>query len=146
MLMRKEVLFAVFAGIVFGLVVALGIWRANSALTDDITQAEAPEEVAPTPSTGLGLTIHKPENGDVITNSPTQLTGITQPNIWVAISAQEEDYTLMSDASGEFSQETDLIGGVNQILVTAFAGDGTSVEETVTIVFSTEFEATKEEE
>ncbi|GAG26646.1 unnamed protein product, partial [marine sediment metagenome] len=65
---------------------------------------------------------------------------------WVAISAEEEDYIIKSNDEGTFEQEVKFEGGLNQILITAFDGDGTSIEEKLTVVFSTEFSKDEEEE
>jgi len=136
--MRKEILFAILAGAIFGLIIAFGVWRANLALkpakAPSVTQ-DTPEEKAEE----FGLTIAKPQNSQVITNAPVTVTGITSAGSWVAISAEEKDYLLPADESGSFEQEVDLIGGVNEIIVTAYDTKGTWVSERLLLVFSTEF-------
>ena len=145
--MRKEVLFAIIAGIVFGLVVALGIWRANSAFTDNTVATSTQDtQVTPAPNIGFSLSLSEPEEGDVITSPTISVTGITSPDTWVAISGENADHTLLSDSSGEFNQEVDLVGGTNQILVTVFSENGSSAEKDVTVVFSTKFDSEENKE
>lgn len=142
--MRKEVLFAIIAGAVFGIVLAFGIWRANTALEPKVepeTIAESQEEITPVSETPeFDIALAKPNNYDVITENPTLVSGVTDPDTWVAISAEEEDYVIKSDETGKFEHDVDLVGGVNQVAITAFKKDGTKVEENLLVVFSTEFE------
>lgn len=141
--MRKEVLFAIIAGAIFGIVLAFGIWRANTALEPEakpeaITQTKEEAPISESPEFGIALA--KPNNNDVITESPTLISGVTDPSTWVAISAEDEDYITKSDETGKFEQDVELIGGVNQLVITAFAEDGLKAEENLLVVFSTEFE------
>ena len=141
--MRKEILFAIFAGAVFGLIIAFGVWRANIALkpSTETTTTESTE----TPTAEFGITIAKPLDTQVLTEGTTLVSGITKPNIWVTISAEDEDYIFEADEEGSFEQEVDLVGGVNEIIIIAFDEEGTSVEEKITVVFSSEFAKQTEE-
>jgi hypothetical protein len=140
---RKEILFAVIAGVVFGVIVAFGVWRANSALKSTPTTTSAPASgptTAPVSATGeLELTLAKPEENDVIVESPVILSGVTRAGSWITISGQEEDHILKADASGAFSQEVNLVGGVNTIAVSSFDDKGKSIQKYLTVVFSSEF-------
>lgn len=140
--MRKEILYAVFAGAIFGIIIAFGLWRANSALEPDNKTSErvSQDEITPTPaSVGFEIALVRPDNHDVITESPTLISGVTSSSTWVSISGEDEDYIVKSDKTGKFEEEVDLVGGVNQIVITAFNEEGGKVEENLLIVFSTEF-------
>jgi hypothetical protein len=139
--MRKEVLFAILAGTVIGVVIAFGVWRANSALKVKDSKPPSPTTApeSETPQQEFGITLAKPEELDVITQTPLTLSGITKPDVWITISGEDEDYITKSDEPGAFELNVELIGGVNQILITAFDDDGKAVEETLTVVYSTEF-------
>lgn len=146
--MRKEIILAIIAGAVFGAVIAFGIWRANTALKPKITTPsptlnEVSSETEE--SSQLRLTLAQPEEKDVVTESPTVISGITRQNTWMAISAEEKDHIIKSSNDGSFEQEVDLAGGLNQILIMAFDEDGAFVEEKLTVVFSTEFFKDNEE-
>ncbi|RLC30660.1 hypothetical protein DRH13_04040 [Candidatus Woesebacteria bacterium] len=137
--MRKEILFAILAGVTFGLIIAFGVWRANVALRPDGASTTAPEDTSDTIQGDFGITIAKPQDYQVITTSPAILTGISKPDVWIVISAEEEDYVAKTDESGEFEIEVDVIGGINEIIITAFDGDGTEAQEKLTLVYSSEF-------
>ena len=134
--MRKEVLFAILAGLSLGLVIAFGVWRANIALSPkNPDQSEA----SPTPKPEFAITIADPSDLDVFTENPVTLSGITKANAFVAVSTEEEDYTTQADTKGSFEIEVELIGGVNQIVMTAFDEKGSEVTQKLLLVFSTEF-------
>lgn len=135
--MRKEVLFAVLAGLGLGLVVAFGAWRANLALSSkDKGEAEA----SPTPKPEFAITLAKPADLDVFTQNPVTLSGITKGSAYVAISAEEKDYFVQADAKGAFEISIELVGGVNEIVITAFDEKGSEVTLKLLLVYSTEFE------
>ena len=140
--MRKEILYAVFAGAVFGIIIAFGVWRANTALEPETkTSNEAQGQVTPAPSTDeFEIALAKPNQKDVITESPALVSGVTSPLTWVSISGEDEDYIIESDETGKFEQDVELQGGVNQIVITAFGKEGEKVEENLLVVFSTQFE------
>ena len=139
--MRKEILVAIIVGIGVGVVVAFGIWRANSALKTNLPdlpsllQGQAPTQ-APQE---FKVTTAEPEQNDVITDSPVAISGITKSSSWIVISAETKDYVFLTDSGGAFSQEVELSTGVNQILIAAFDSTGEKTESTLTIVYSTEF-------
>lgn len=146
--MRKEVIAAVVTGIILGVIVAFGVWRANIALKPESQrQSESP---SPSPSEQaqtreFGLTIAKPEQNQVITQSPLSVSGITRAGSWVTISGEEEDYIIQADDKGEFIEEIELTGGVNQLVVTAFNEEGEETSQNLTLVYSTEFKTKNNE-
>lgn len=138
--MRKEILLAIVTGVVFGIILAFGIWRANSALKSTAPESKAEQAQAPTPSPDVfEVALVRPDNYDVITSSPATIEGITAPSSWVSISSEDEDYIIKANKEGVFEQQVSLTGGINQILVTAFNEKGESVVEKRLIVYSTEF-------
>jgi len=144
--MRKEILFAILAGALFGLIIAFGIWRLNSTLAPS---DQSSTEASPTPSTEFGITIAKPEKYQVLTESPFTISGITKGNAWVVISGEEEDSVIQADTDGSFEAEIELTGGANQIIISAFDESGAMVEENLILVYSTEFpteEATEKDD
>ncbi len=136
--MRKEILFAILAGITFGLIIAFGVWRANVALRPDGASTTAPEDASETTRDDFGITVAKPQDYQVITTPSTILTGISKPNVWIVVSAEEEDYVAKTDESGEFEIEVDVIGGVNEVIITAFDTNGAEAQEKLTLVYSSE--------
>ncbi len=136
--MRKEILYAILAGSLLGLIIAFGVWRANSAFNNGNSKNPAVSPT-PTPFSEFGLTIAKPENESVSINSEITVSGLTNPNAVLVISAEEKDYFPVIEKDGTFEEEIGLIGGVNQILATSFDINGRSVNEKLTIIYSSEF-------
>lgn len=142
--MRKEILVAIIAGSILGLIIAFGIWRANVFFKDN--QNLPPEETVESspsalPTSFFGITLAKPSNEDVVTKIPSSFSGITQPVSWVVISGEDEDYIVQTDQKGEFNQDVDLIPGVNQVLISSFALPENSASTKLTLVYSTELSA-----
>jgi len=136
--MRKEILFAILAGIAFGVIVAFGIWRANTALKPQ--EPPTNQEQTQTQEAGnLNLTISKPENLEVMTESTATIEGLTSPNLLVVVSGEEEDYIIESDDSGKFTEEVDLIGGINKIRTSVFDDEMIPTESSVTLIYSSAF-------
>jgi len=136
--MRKEVILAIIAGGFLGVIIAFGFWRANVALKtppqDEITTSENTQN-----DTQVNLTIASPTIDSVVGDTPLLLTGLTTPNSIVIVSAEKQDYTTLSDNSGNFSQEVDLIGGVNEIATFAFDENQNKSEDRLLVVYSTAF-------
>ena len=138
--MRKEVIFAIVLGVVVGLVIAFGTWRLNTTLNvAQIDQVPEQNNHDSTAGTQFKLAIATPQNHEVISKLPLILTGITKPDSWVAISTENDVYITKSGESGAFEQEVDLYGGANQLVITAFNDEGLSIEDKLTVVYSTEF-------
>jgi len=143
--MRKEILIAIVAGILVGLAIAFGAWRANSALKikqqDDHNTASSTGQNQKTNQNDedLAISLVHIEDNDVFTETPIKITGITKPNSIVVVSGEEQDYALNSGPDGTFEQDVDLSGGVNQILLSVLDGNGNSVSKKVVVVYSSEF-------
>src|SRR3990172_3702594 len=141
--MRKEVLFAVAAGILFGIILAFGIWRANSALKPESqpqSTESQPQATKTQNSEEFAIALILPDQYDVITQSPVLVSGVTSARSWVLLSGEEEDYILRVDETGKFEQEVELTPAVNQIIISSFNSEGNSVSQNLTIVYSTEFQ------
>lgn len=137
--MRKEVLWASLIGITFGLVIAFGAWRINSSLKSKV-ETQTPTKTPSPNSSEFKITLNKPENEDVITNEILNVNGITKANSILMVSGETEDSVLKVDSKGSFSQDIELVAGVNQIRLTAFDPQGATSIEKVLVVFSSSFE------
>lgn len=137
--MRKELIVASIIGIGFGLVIAFGVYRINSSLKPNGYKTQS----TPNPKTvisELKITLDKPQNNDVLTVDSIPVTGITKPLTWITVSGEDEDYVVQSDDKGLFSQDVNLIPGVNQIKLTAFDALGAQSLEKVLVVYSSSFQ------
>ena len=141
--MRKELIFAVSAGVLFGVVIAFGIFRANKAIKTN------PSELSTSKQNGSGvidekdskssITIAKPENGDVLGDNVTTISGISTPNARMLISTNLEDYLLTSNENGAFEQEIELAPSINQIDIVVIDANFAIVTEKLVVVYSTEY-------
>jgi hypothetical protein len=136
--MRKELLYAILAGGVLGLVIAFGIWRVNSSIS---TSNKTVVQVSPTPSVqnGFAVTISKLQNNDVITENPIIVTGLTKGSSMMAVSTSDKDSLIDANAEGVFEKEMTLSGGLNRITFTAIDETGNQAEAKLNLVFSSEF-------
>lgn len=137
--MRKEVFIVIIIGILIGSIVAYGVYTAQTAIKKQQTQTEVSQEPTPepTPSVSHTLTLIEPQNESIFDEEEITISGATTPNAVITIIAEENEYLLTADAQGAFSAEVTLIGGANNIVVTAFDENGNRAEQTVTVVYST---------
>lgn len=139
--MRKEIVAAIIAGSLLGLVIAFGVWRANIALSPKSGPDETPQET-PVPQQ-VDLVVASPESGMVLTSSPTKVSGITKAGNFVALIGEEDDAIVAADETGAFEGEIKLTGGLNEIVVVSFdAADG-QTSQTINVAYSSQFAPTE---
>jgi hypothetical protein len=145
--MKKEILLAILGGGTLGLVIAFGIWKGNSLLkVKKDNPANITETTTPNPSATLvtntqefKITLIKPQNMEVLTQNPTEISGITAPNSYVVISGEDGDIIQKSSDSGSFKADLDLLGGSNQINLSVFKDDGSMAEAKLLVAYSSQF-------
>jgi hypothetical protein len=140
--MRKEVIWAIIAGVVLGLIIAFGVYRINSSISgkkNGNTNLSTPTP-KPVSQGEFKIVLDKPSDNDVVTQDTVTVSGLTKALSWIIISGEEGDYIIQSDKSGVFSQEVDLIAGVNQIKVTAFESNGAKSVTSVLVIYSSSFQ------
>ena len=142
--MKKEILIAIIIGFVLGLVITFGIWTANKSLKEGVTQNQQEEvaknETITTPTQAeekLPLTIISPENNALLNQEKLEIVGKTSPKTVVAISYEEGEKIIEADEKGDFKGEITLIGGGNEITISAFDNQGNEASKTLNLVFST---------
>lgn len=136
--MRKEILWAIIAGIIFGLVVAYGAYRINTKIKDQkIISSPTPKSQI---SNEFKITLNQPENEDVVTESKITIEGITKPQSFIIVSGENEDYITQTGNNGVFQKEINLVAGVNTIRITAYDTSGGQSVEKVLVVYSSSFE------
>jgi len=140
--MRKEIVLAIIAGSIFGLIVAFGIWRLNSTIS---SKNGASTEASPTPSSGFSVTIAKPIENQIITSDKTKISGLTMENASVIISSADKDFFGTADTSGAYEIDVELASGINKFVLTAISADLKTTKTTLTLVYSLEFEESIEE-
>ncbi len=114
--MRKEVFFAIIAGVTIGLVVAFGAWKAT-LVVKNISTSKPSLQKSPLPKTNINLSLDNVSDYDVITESPFKLNGISTPLTDIVISTSEYDYYAKTDQEGAFSVDIELPSGLSELIV-----------------------------
>jgi len=144
--MKKEVLIAIVIGFILGLLITFGIWAANKSLKELKEGTQKPQEVVleitPTPTPTLpeekiSLTITSPEDNSINSQEKIEIVGETTPEAVVTILYQEGEKILEADENGAFSTEITLVGGANEIQITAYNSQGNEARKTLNVVYST---------
>ena len=139
--MRKEVILAIVGGVVLGLLVIGGLWWTNRATTEEnlnITPTpvlEQPPTLTSAPS--LSLEIISPEDESIIEEEKITLEGETAPESVVVVIYPEGENIVEADKEGNFETEITLVGGANEIKITAYDEEGNQAEKNLTLVYST---------
>ncbi len=143
--MKKEILIAIIIGFILGLIITFGIWTANKSLQQNnkTQKTEVSEtqpivtEMSPAEEGKIPLTISSPENNSLFDQEKVEIVGKTAAQATVAILYEEGEEILQADEQGKFSQEITLIGGANEIKITAFDTEGNEADKTLNLVYST---------
>jgi hypothetical protein len=139
--MRKEVIIAVFAGIVFGAVIAFGVWRANIAFNPQGSVSDTTDNISEKAnSNGVDLAISEPVDKSVYTESGVDVKGLTKPKNIVIISTEDEDYILKAQEDGSFDQSIELVSGINQVEIASINETGARSSSQLVLIYSSEFE------
>ena len=147
--MKKEVLLAISIGFALGLVITFGIWTANKSLAGlkntkpnpsptvaaQVTPIANPT-ISPVPTSG-NLILTSPEDEAFSSKNTTTVAGKTTPGATIVILYEGDDDVLLADASGNFTDDIDLIAGFNNITVSAFDAQGNKSTQTLVVTYST---------
>ena len=143
--MKKEVVLAIALGFGLGLIITFGIWTANKSLKKIKEQkTEVSTQVLPTPEISnapkpeeFSLTLDTPENESISNKDTIVVTGKTSPAATVVIVFEDDEIITTANESGSFSQEIDLIGVYNTIVITAFDKDGNAASDSRVVTYTT---------
>ena len=139
--MRKEVILAIVGGAVLGLLVIGGLWWTNKATTEEnlnITPTpvlEQPPTLTSAPS--LSLEIISPEDESIIEEEKITLEGETAPESVVVVIYPEGENIVEADEGGNFETEITLVGGANEIKITAYDEERNQAKKNLTLIYST---------
>lgn len=135
---RKEITLAIIIGLLFGLIVVGGILRARSAFKKVVPPTPSPSPLASGVVVNDGLTLSLETIDNQVVSEPSLLvSGKTLPSAYVVILGEAGEHILVPSELGTFSQEVKLVTGANTISVTSYLEDGTSVEKSLTVVYTT---------
>ncbi len=140
---RKEITLAIIIGLVIALIIAGGIYRAKTALQNfnpsDLTdkfQSKKDNNPGEKSQDQLFIELNSPDN-TVATEASFKVSGKTLPSTYIAITTEQNDYLIVPNELGSFSQEVTLIKGANILTVTVFKSNGEKVEKSLSVVYTT---------
>ncbi len=133
--MKKELFFAVFIGLAFGLLITYGIYTARSSIlpTDSPSPSPSPSPSATTAASDL--VVIAPEDEIVTTDTTATVTGTAAPNAFVSVVTAADSTLLATDDQGKFSREIALESGANVIVITTIDQDGARAQTERTVIY-----------
>jgi len=138
--MRKEVVIAVIIGLILGLSLTFGFYQMKKSSDTESTPTTDLEQfvgVSPTPEPTVTtkIAILAPEEGSILSEARTVISGSTIPNSYLVLFVNEEEFITTSDETGNFSFDVELENGSNLLIVHLLEDSGeTYVAERVVIV------------
>jgi len=128
--MRKEVIFAIVAGVAIGLIFAFGAWKTTQVIKSKSTIRPNQTKTIE-PKKNISLTLDNLIDFEVFTKSPITLTGFSLPLTDIIVSTTDADFYTKTDQDGAFSIEVEFPAGLSEIIIN---------EKKFLIVYSSEFE------
>ena len=132
---------AVLIGFTLGLALSFGFLWLNQnrpKLVGTVIPSPSSTSLSPSvPPSSLFLTLDQPEDESIINQPKISVSGTTLPSAQIAITYEEGEVLTEADAEGNFQNEISLIGGANEITVTAFGEEGEEISKSLTVVYST---------
>lgn len=151
--MKKEVLLSIIIGIILGFGIMGFTWVNRNGgfanLSQKIASGSSQEEtiqkeevVSPTPTAitennEVDLLITEPENEIVVSQEKLSIKGKTQSLATVVIIWEEGEDILVADKDGLFETQITLLGGPNEIEVTAYGKNDNEAKKILTVTYST---------
>ena len=140
--MHKETVVAVIIGLLFGLLVAVSIYKLQSLKNNNDISTSPNEQMLPstTPANKPQdrLTIEFPTQGLVTTASEITITGKTEPEAFLVLFAHDSQTIFDTDTKGEFSIPLSLKEGPNFITLTVANQDGATYSVNRLVVYEKE--------
>ena len=135
--MKKEVVLAIVIGFAIGLLITFGIYTARTAL--ETAQETEPDSslVTPEATSSAKLTIETPPPNALSDTDTITLKGRSSPEAIVTIITESGQQIITADKDGTFQTEIELIGGINEIQISAFTAEGDKSSTELTVVYST---------
>ena len=146
--MKKELGIAIFIGILLGFGLSALFWARNKdSMPLDLAGGQStPTETENQPTAVLtstdadeeiSLAVTEPEDEIISDTENLNIKGETQPNATVVIIWEEGEDILVADKDGRFKTEIALVGGENEINISAYDNQGNKSAQTLTVTYST---------
>jgi len=137
--MKKEILFAVSIGLIIGLIITFGMYRARQAVTGSTTVNIDPQSgvKTTTANTKDAILISEPLDESLIPEAQTRVSGQALPLAAIIVLTSKGETVGQADSKGNFSLTVPLEVGANIITIRAFSETQEPVEVIRTVVVST---------
>jgi len=150
--MKKEVILAITIGILLGFGLMGIIWVKNqsgqSLFSGSQKNEVKSEDIAPSPPSDKEITtkpvaaeptleILEPKNEAVVNKENLVIKGKTNPLATVVVIWEEGEDILVADDNGLFETEISLVGGPNEVEITAYSQEGEEAKEILIVTYST---------
>jgi len=141
--MKKELGLAILIGLILGFTITGLIWTKKQRKP---TSAPSPKNITPTVAQTVKntekpkqifLNIKEPKNESVVSQEKLTIKGSTLANATVVLIWEEGENILVAGEDGDFQTEITLVGGENEIEISAYDEDGNQANEVLTITYST---------
>jgi len=144
--MKKEILIAILIGFILGLIITFGVWTANKSLKDNQDEQSpkktggvsvlTPEETEELKKQ-ISLEITEPINNSISEEEEITIKGTTSPFAVVTVIYQESEKIIEADGQGSFETEISLVGGTNEIKISAFNQADNTMSKILNVIYST---------
>lgn len=138
--MKKEVIIAVIAGLVLGLVITMGIYTANRSLNAQRAKKLQQNSPGPSPTpvaNAKSVSITSWQNFDLTDSADANIAGIAWPGAVVALLTDTGSQMLQADSEGIFSFNIRLIKGFNELSLIASSETTPAVVQNLVLTYST---------
>ncbi len=137
--MKKEIIFAIIIGLVVGLVITFGMYRARQAITGSTTiNTEASPTAPSTQSTQKeAFLVSEPLDESLIAQPEVRVSGQAFPEAAIVVLTDEGESVTTADSKGNFSLSVPLQPGANVITIRAMGEKRETLEVIRSVVVST---------
>jgi len=147
--MKKDVIIAITAGFISGILVALFIINLPSFLnflklsvsSQNTQLSSESESITPTialEKAVLNLRIDSPANNSISEQKQIEIKGKAKSAKTIVIEYSKEIKIAQTDSDGDFSLKIDLAEGGNDIYVSAYTEQGEVESQILTVFYTTE--------
>lgn len=140
--MHKETIIAVVIGLLFGLLVTVGVYKLQSVNDSSVATIPLAEEASPSASPSpddlARLSISYPTQGLISTDADITITGKSDPNALLVLFANDTQQISEADDKGAFSIALSLKEGPNFFTIVAANQDGVTFSADRVVVYEKE--------
>jgi hypothetical protein len=138
--MRKEILLAIFVGLLVGLAITFGVYtvRQHMLRSKTVSEIEASRQLTATatPQPQLTLALNEPSENLITDKTAVPVAGRAIPMSYVVIMVGTQEFITTADKDGDFAQTVNLQPDGNLITVTATTPEGKQETIARTVIYN----------